>query len=71
MKLPAEMQRFVRNGANKEMFLQKCLLKVALKEEKKLEIVLYFQNANICLKITQYEAFIVIEKLRDHEGCSH
>ena len=66
MKLPADMQKFLRNGANKVMLFN--LIEVVSKEGKKeLKIKLYFSNVNHFLKITQHEAFIVTEKLIDHE----
>ena len=67
MKLPEDMQKFLRNGANKEMLFN--LIEVALKEGKKKigDKVIYFSNVNHCLKITQHEAFIVTEKSSDHE----
>ena len=59
MKLPADMQKFLRNGANKEMLFN--LIEVALREGKKKigDKVTYFSNVNHCLKITQHEVFIV------------
>ena len=67
MKLPADMQGFLRNGVNKEMLLN--LIDVALKEGKKKigDKVIYFWNSNHYLKITQHEAFIVTEKSSYHE----
>ena len=66
MKLPADMQSFLRNGANKEMLFN--LIEVALKEgEKNGDKVIYFSNVNHCLKITENEVFIVTEKPGDHE----
>ena len=70
MKLPADMQGFLRNGVNKEMLLN--LIDVALKEGKKKigDKVIYFWNSNHYLKITQHEAFIVTEKSSYHEEAS-
>ena len=67
MKLPADMQSFLRNSANKETLFN--LLEVELKEGKKKvgDKVIYFSNVNHCLKITQHVAFIVTEKSSDHE----
>ena len=67
MKLPADMQEFLRNGVNKELLFN--LIEVALKDGKKRigDKVIYFSNVNHCLKITQHEAFIVTEKLSDDE----
>ena len=67
MKLPADMQSFLRNGANKETLIN--LREVELKEGKKKvgDKVIYFSNVNHCLKITQHVAFIVTEKSSDHE----
>ena len=67
MKLPADMQKFLRNGANNKMLFN--LIEVALKEGKKKigDKVIYFSNVNHCLKITQHQAFIVTEKSSDHE----
>ena len=67
IKLPADMQSFLRNAANKEMLFY--LIQVAPKEgNKKIgDKVIYFSNINHCLKITQHEAFTVPEKSNDHE----
>ena len=53
MKLPADMQSFLRNGTNKEMLFN--LIEVELKEGKKKvgDKVIYFLNVNHCLKITR------------------
>ena len=67
MKLPADMQSFLRNAANKETLLN--LIEVELKEGKKKvgDKVIYFSNVNHCLKITQHVAFVVTEKSSDYE----
>ena len=67
MKFPADMQSFLRNGANKETLIN--LREVELKEGKKKvgDKVIYFSNVNHCLKIAQHVAFIVSEKSSDHE----
>ena len=67
MKLPADMQSFLRNGANKETLLN--LTEVELKEGKKKveDKAIYFSNVNHCLKITQHVDFVVTEKSSDHE----
>ena len=67
MKLPADMQSFLRNGASKETLFS--LIEVELKEAKKNigDKVIYFSNVNHCLKITQHVAVVVTEKSSDHE----
>ena len=67
LKIPGDMQSFLRNGANKEMLFN--LTEVAFKKEKDKvgDKVIYFSKVNDCLKITQHEVFIVTEKSSDHE----
>ena len=68
MKLPADMQSFLRNGAaNKETLFN--LINVELKEgkQKVADKVIQFSNVNHCLKFTQHVAFVVTEKSSDHE----
>ena len=67
MKLLADMQSFLRNGANKEMLFN--FREAALKEGKKTigDKVYIFQTNNHCLKITYDEAFIVTKSQSDHE----
>ena len=67
MKLPADMQSFLRNGANKETLFN--LTEIELQEGKKKvgDKVIYFSNVNHCLKINQHVAFTITEKSSDHE----
>ena len=67
MKLPADMQSFLRNSANKETLFN--LIEVELKEGKKKvgDKVTCFSNVSHCLKITQHVAFVVTEKSSDHK----
>ena len=67
MKLPADMQSFLRNGANKETLFS--LTEIELQEGKKKvgDKFIYFSNVNHCLKINQHVALIVTEKQSDHE----
>ena len=67
MKLPADMQIFLRNGANKETLFD--LIEVELKEGKKKvgDKVIYFSNVKEYLKITRHIVFTVTEKSSDQE----
>ena len=67
MKLPADMQSFLRNSANKETLFN--LIEVELKEGKKNfgDKATYFSNVSHCLKINQHVAFVVTEKSSDHK----
>ena len=67
MKLPADMQIFLRNGANKETLFS--LIEVELKEGKKKvgDKVIYFSNVNEYLKFTRHIVFIVTDKSSHQE----